>query len=248
MNRLQKKCLFTTAGFHLLLVVVLLVGPGFFTSQPKVNGEPATSSTIIILPAPTPTPERPVAVPAVNPPVQNRNSQPDKPTNTPRIIPSLDPVVRIPTNPGHININHSPVATPDHSADDQDQRALAIKTAIDNLKKHFTTGTDVSVPDSGETFDPNYLAVVKAKYATAWNPAGDTAGDDANTKVSVTIGRDGTVISSRILNPSGDASVDASVQQVLSHVKFVAPFPDGAKEKQHSFIINFNLKSKRLLG
>jgi TonB family protein len=101
-------------------------------------------------------------------------------------------------------------------------------------------------PNTGEAFDSGYAAVVKERYSTAWTPASDTASDDANTKVSVTIGSDGTVIASRILNPSGDARVDASVQRTLDRVKFVAPFPDGAKEKQRTFIINFNLKAKRL--
>ena len=35
MNRLQKKCLIVTTGFHLLLIVILLVGPGFFSAKPK---------------------------------------------------------------------------------------------------------------------------------------------------------------------------------------------------------------------
>jgi len=246
MNRLHKKCLITTAGFHLLLVVILLAGPGFFTSKSKVNREPEASSTIIILPAPPSSPEQPVAALPVNPSIPNRNSQPIRLSSPPRITPSMDPVVRIPHNVDHIN--HTPAATPDNSADGQRQRADAIQRAIDDLKKHFTTGTDVVVPNAGETFDSDYAAVVKERYATAWNPASDTASDDAIAKVSVTIGRDGAVISSRILNPSGDASVDRSVQRTLDRVTFVAPFPDGAKEKERTFIINFNLKAKRMLG
>src|SRR5476649_2099687 len=37
MNRLQKKCVIATAGFHLLLLVILFVGPAFFNSKPKVD-------------------------------------------------------------------------------------------------------------------------------------------------------------------------------------------------------------------
>ena len=246
MNRLQKKCLITTAGFHLLLVVILLVGPGFFNSKSKVNREPEASSTIIILPAPTLSPEQPVAALPVNSSIPNRNSQPTKFSNPLRITPSMDLVVRIPHNVDHVN--HTPAATPDNSADEQRQRANAIQKAIDDLKKRFTAGTDVVVPNAGETFDSDYAAVVKERYATDWNPPDDTASDDAIAKVSVTISRDGAVISSRILNPSGDASVDRSVQRTLDRVNFVSPFPDGAKEKERTFIINFNLKAKRLLG
>ena len=37
MNRLQKKCAIATAGFHLLLLVILIVGPGFFAPKPKAD-------------------------------------------------------------------------------------------------------------------------------------------------------------------------------------------------------------------
>src|SRR5476651_1861537 len=37
MNRLQKKCVIATAGFNLLLLVILFVGPAFFNSKPKVD-------------------------------------------------------------------------------------------------------------------------------------------------------------------------------------------------------------------
>ena len=37
MNRLQKKCVIATAGIHLLLMVILFVGPAFFYSKPKAD-------------------------------------------------------------------------------------------------------------------------------------------------------------------------------------------------------------------
>jgi len=37
MNRLQKKCVMATAGVHLLLLVILFVGPAFFYSRPKAD-------------------------------------------------------------------------------------------------------------------------------------------------------------------------------------------------------------------
>jgi len=37
MNRLQKKCVIGTAGIHLLLLVILFVGPAFFYSKPKAD-------------------------------------------------------------------------------------------------------------------------------------------------------------------------------------------------------------------
>ena len=37
MNRLQKKCVLVTAGIHLLLLTILVVGPAFFSPRPKAD-------------------------------------------------------------------------------------------------------------------------------------------------------------------------------------------------------------------
>jgi TonB family protein len=242
MNRLQKKCLVTTAGFHLLLMVILLVGPGFFAAKTRPVETSGDFAPITLLPAPGLATSEPNSY---TPPLSRPNQNQDNPSpNLHRVTPNLNLVVR--PNPHTGRNNHSPAAGDLRNL--HDQRTDAIRNAIEDLKNHFTTGTDVVSPVSGEAVDPGYIAVVKEKYSTAWLPPDDTASDAANTKVSVTIGSDGTVISSRILNPSGDVHVDGSVQRTLDRVIFVAPFPDGAKEKQRTFIINFNLKAKRQLG
>ena len=41
--------------------------------------------------------------------------------------------------------------------------------------------------------------------------------------------------------------MDASVQKTLDRVTFIAPFPEGTTEKERTYIINFNLKVKRML-
>ena len=91
----------------------------------------------------------------------------------------------------------------------------------------------------------NYAQVVKSVYEQAWTPPDDTASDDANIKVRVTIASDGTVVSAQVLDTSGDASVDRSVQNTLDRVQFIAPFPSGSTDKERTYLINFNLKSKR---
>ncbi len=37
MNRLQKKCVIGTVGIHLLLFLILIVGPAFYNPQPKAD-------------------------------------------------------------------------------------------------------------------------------------------------------------------------------------------------------------------
>ena len=37
MNRLQKKCFIASAGMHLLLVLILIIGPAFLSSKSKIE-------------------------------------------------------------------------------------------------------------------------------------------------------------------------------------------------------------------
>jgi TonB family protein len=116
------------------------------------------------------------------------------------------------------------------------------------LKKNFTPGTVVDMPgNSGGAAYASYRDAIATIYYEAWTPPGATDNEEANTRVSVTIANDGTVISARIVTPSGDAKVDASIQRTLERVTFIAPFPKGAVEKERTYIINFNLKAKRML-
>jgi TonB family protein len=70
---------------------------------------------------------------------------------------------------------------------------------------------------------------------------------NVTVRVSVTIARDGSVVSTRILEQSGDAAVDTSVEMTLDRVKFVAPLPDSEKENQRTVNLVFDVKAK-LLG
>ena len=288
MNRLQKKCLITTAGFH-LLVVTLVCCSGFFTFTRKPKPDDTQPVTVIPAnlidaelssgvkgaqpPPPTaPTPPQPVQQPTPPQPkppepkpepVKQPDPVPVKPQKlTPDDLKPVDPTPKpvkpVPEKP-KINLTmvtrSVPKVTDTREADAQREaakeakrRATAIARALKDINSHVSTDTKIDMPGNGVVSYANYDSVVKSIYTQAWTPPDDTASDDANTKVAVTIASDGTVISAHILNPSGDARVDASVQRTLDRVKFVAPFPDGAKEKERTFKINFNLKAKRMLG
>ncbi len=293
MNRLQKKCLIATAGFHLLLVLVILFGAAFFTSHEK----PDETTLLTVIPAnlidaafnsgvkavqpPAPTPPQPVQPPQPPQPKPEPVKQPDpepaKPSPTlvervkeiftpdpPKLPPDeLTPKETAKPKPHIVKVElktvvHTvPKVTDTSDADAREaakeakaakRRAAAIANAARAIEKNASSATTVEMPGTGSVSYANYASVVKSVYERAWTPPDDTSSDDAIIKVSVTIGNDGTVISSRILDASGDARVDGSVQRTLDRVNFVAPFPDGAKEKERTFIINFNLKAKRMLG
>jgi TonB family protein len=289
MNRLQKKCLIATAGFHLLLVLVILFGAAFFTSHEK----PDETTLLTVIPAnlidaafnsgvkavqpPAPTPPQPVQPPQPPQPKPEPVRQPDpepvKPAPTlvervkeiftpdpPKLVPVDNPEPAPKPKPHVVKVDLKPVvhtvpkvtdtsdADAREAAKEAKRRARAIAKAAQAIKENATSATTIEMPGTGSVSYANYASVVKSIYEQAWTPPDDTSSDDANTKVSVTIGSDGTVISSHILDASGDTRVDGSVQRTLDRVTFVAPFPDGAKEKQRTFIINFNLKAKRMLG
>lgn len=73
MNRLQKKCIISTAGMHLLLLTILIFGPAFFNRQPKPD-----NTVLTVIPAN-------LVDSALNTGV--RDAQAPAPTPTPTVIP-----------------------------------------------------------------------------------------------------------------------------------------------------------------
>lgn len=307
MNRLQKKCLIATVGFHLLLVLTLLFGSAFFNRRadtpddtqvlevipptileaalnsgvknapaPAPQPTPAPQVKIVQPPAPLPkpqpqpqpqpAPEPPPPKPVATPPTPTPKPEPARqPTPEPKVAQSPEPAPKPapkPTpKPHEIKVNLNQVtrnapsvaearaAAAARAQERQRQARLkAIAAAATAIEKNASSSTEVEMPGDGSVSFANYASVVRTVYERAWIPPNDTASDDANIKVRVTINSDGKVTASRILDRSGDSRVDASVQRTLDRVDFVAPFPPGAKEKEKTFIINFNLKAKRMLG
>jgi len=267
MNRLQKKCVIATAGFHLLLLVILFVGPAFFNSKPKVDdsqvldvipanlidaafnsgvkgAQPPAPTPTVTPPQPQPTPPAPKIVepaPAPQPTITERLEKfftPEivKPAPTEiqphKIQPNLTQVTRVESK------NSATVKPKDNSQ--------AAKNLAEELRSQLSPATQVDAPGESSSAYANYASAVKSIYDQAWTLPDSVANDDENVRVSVTIASDGTVISSRIITPSGDASVDNSVQRTLDRVTFVAPFPEGVTDKERTYIINFNPQLKRL--
>jgi TonB family protein len=291
MNRLEQKCLVASGGFHLLLVVILLVGPAFLSSKSKVDNSPildvipgklidaafsnpgSPSAKPLepaprVIPAPqvaqpAPVPEPPKVRAPEPPPKPVEEAKPAKPDPTsletsdehkhkmPEV--SLTPVTRKPDTG-----KPAKPATTTSTADNEERRmadarrraAALIGATAESVRNDVAPGTTIGASGSngsGEAY-ASYDQVVKSIYWHAWTPPDDTASDAAITLATVIIESDGTVLSARIITPSGDASVDKSVQRTLEHVTFVAKFPEGAKDKQRTYKIKFDLKAKRLTG
>ena len=107
MNRLQKKCVIATVGFHLLLLTILIVGPAFYNPKPKVDEthvldmispnliDAAFNSGVrdaappapapVVAPTPQPPAPAPLVRPAPQPPAPTRVETPSKPSLEDRV-------------------------------------------------------------------------------------------------------------------------------------------------------------------
>jgi TonB family protein len=252
-----------TVGIHLLLLVILLVGPAFFQSRPK----PDDSQVLDIIPAnlidapftsgvrnaqppapaPVVTPPQPQPTPPAPPPVE------PSPTLTERLekIFKSEPPKPAPekVQPHKIQVNTQRVTrtASKNVPDDSTKRAQALRKAIQNLKKNLSPGTTIDMPGNSSAAYANYADAVKSVYDQAWTLPNAIANDNEIVKVSVTIASDGTVISARIIDSSGDAALDESVQKTLERVTFIAPFPEGTTDKQRTYTISFNPQIKQML-
>ena len=125
-----------------------------------------------------------------------------------------------------------------------------LNSAFESLSKNLSSGTTVEPLGPGGEAYADYGQVVKSYYDQAWIDPEDVSADAATVKVKIVIRRDGTVIADPITHRSGVPALDKSVQNALDRVRLrsLPPFPEGAKESQRTYIINFNLKAKRLVG
>jgi len=271
MNRLQKKCLFATAGFHLLLLVILFVGPAFFNSTPKTDDSPVLDmipsttidaafnsgvkgatppppTPIVTPPPPQPTPNPPEPQPIVKPapapvPQQTLVQRIEKIFTPEPVKPAPKPVENTPK----VNLNLVTRTAPKTSTQTKPkENSQAAKIAAQSLRTRLSQATAVDMPGDSSVAYANYASAVKSKYDAAWILPDSVANDDENVKVTVTIASDGTVISSSIVTASGDMSLDTSVRRTLDRVAFIAPFPEGSTDKQRTYTINFNPQLKRL--
>jgi colicin import membrane protein len=133
---------------------------------------------------------------------------------------------------------------------DAQRRAAQVGAAVQALREELSSSTSVDLlgPGSGGIPYANFKQAILSAYYNAWQPPAGIANENATAKAIVIIDRDGTVISARITEPSGEPAMDASVQRTLERVKFIAPLPDGAKESQRTVSIIFDLKAKKGVG
>jgi TonB family protein len=234
------------------------------------GGRPDAKSAPATFEKPQPAPVTPVAKPAPVPPEKAQPPDPPKEISTPKEPDySLEPSKE--RKPKKLAIVTTPITRPRDAAADakaearaeaqaqeearleRDRRrriAAAFGNAANSLQENLsgTTTVEWKGPGGGGVPYANFLQAVKTVYQRAWVVPDGITDDNATVTASVTIARDGTVVSSRITRSSGNAAVDRSVQVTLDRVKWAAPLPDAAPENQRTVSINFNVAAKRGLG
>lgn len=284
MNRLQKKCVIGTAGIHLLLLLILIVGPAFFNRQPKNEDttvldvipanlvDAAINSGVQNAQPPPPTPPTPITPqdlrppPPIQPPPKAVEPPPTPaltPTPSllekfekmfapkpppPTVTPDLKPVEK-PAKQHQDNIqvnlnkvNRTDVKNSTHAQPDNSQNRRVLNNVLKNLSHSLSSSTKIDMPGNATAAYANYATVVRSVYEQALRPniPDQVANNSEYTKVTITVANDGTVLSAHIISPSGDSAWDNAVQRTLDQVPTIAPFPDGATEKERNYTLSFN--------
>jgi len=218
-------------------------------------------------PEPLPLPPQPQVAPLIPQPQPEIVTKPEPVKEIKTVKPdpaSLDPAPD--SKPRKPQVSIKPVTRPrppptkqsSSSASQSEAQARAaakqwsekFNSAVRSLREGLSSSTTVEMPGpggGGPTY-ANFLQAVKSKYVEAWLVPEGVEDDEATATATVTIARDGTVLSARILRLSGNSLVDQSVDMVLRRVKVATPLPDDAKEDQRTVTIKFNVRAKRLLG
>ena len=268
MSRLLKKCLFLSIGLHILLAAALLICTAFFVVKPEkimptlsmiapdvldnlLNPRPVSTPRKnpnppvrrIVTPAPprkvTPTPPRkvtPTPPRKVTPKKQSPSLKPTKSKVTPK--PKRN-TIKIAQNTqtskgatGRPKKNTHPKAPP--------VSAKQLNT-IKSMRNQLSAAINVNVAGANAAAFTSYANFVVGVYRRTWEPLIPSGlARSRIAKVSVTIRRDGRVLSKRIIRKTGDAALDRSVQRALDRVKTIGKsFPLGSKDSQRTFTLDF---------
>jgi protein TonB len=128
-------------------------------------------------------------------------------------------------------------------------RAGAISDALKSVQGGLSKGgTSYDIPGPGGAAYASYDLYLKKLYETAWVPPQAGRGNEPAVEVEIVIARDGTVLSHRVVKPSGRRELDSSVNTVLRRVTKARPLPEGSTDAKRTFRINFNLTETPSVG
>src|SRR5690349_15751352 len=105
--------------------------------------------------------------------------------------------------------------------------------------------THLPIIDSIES-NAGFAKLTKSVYENAWRVPKEFTNQKATATVTITVARDGTVLSRRIMKRSGVPAFDKSVEKATARVKTIGrPFPAGDLQTRRTFNVAFNLGDRR---
>jgi TonB family protein len=277
MNRLHKKCFIASAGTHLLLALILFIGPAFLSAKNTKSEDMQLldfipTRTVDALVAPNsggaPVHRQQQQQPAAQSlPVQESKPPPVQKAQEPQVIDKKEaesfevkpqkprlPQVDTTLKTRRSTNKEKPAEKSDNkereAADNRRKTAALIARATANLDKGLSASTSIRIGDGdGGGSGPAYANFLQVVKSvyTRMWSVPDGASDGAVISVSVTIARNGDVVRSSITRRSGDAIADASVEILLDRVQHVAPLPEDSKEDQRTVNIDFSVKAAKRL-
>ena len=268
MSRLLKKCIFLSIGLHILLAAVLLICTAFFVAKPdKIRPTLSMIAPDVLdnllnpqrVTTPKPTPQPPVRrIVTPTPPRKVTPTPPRKVTPTPprkvtpkKQSPELKPTKsKVTPKPKRKTIKIARNTQTSEGATVRPKKNTHPKTpsvsakqlnTIKSMRSQLSAAINVNVAGANAVAFTSYANLVVGVYRRAWEPLiPSELARSRIAKVSVTIRRDGRVLSARIVSRTGDAALDRSVQRALDRVSRIGkPFPSGSKDTQRSFTLDF---------
>jgi outer membrane biosynthesis protein TonB len=247
-RRLQKKCFIASAGTHLLLMLILFVGPAFLSQKSKLDDiQPLTFIPDNLIPASASgggnpraatRPPPPAPVTPISPPEQRQQQgDPPKPVepkqkkSEPESLEINDHKPRLPVVSTKVvsrNSDKPKKQTQTATTDTRERefadarlRADAFNKAARSLGNNASSATIIDQdfgPGGGGPTYASYASWVQTVYLGAWVPPDSTDSTAAIARASITIASDGSVVSYRLVGKSGDRDVDDSIQRTLERV------------------------------
>lgn len=236
---------------------------GGVTPAPPATPPPAASREPVVTPPPPPPqppapkpetrgepPRKPEPRAAPQPPPEPVRTSPtgEKPEPPPRrkIEVNLNPVVRPSTAPSQERAREEAEARARAEAERLAQvRRSQLARVADTLSRKLSSSTTVTVPGTGGATYASYTSFVDLVYRQAWAPLKPREISERSLTVvaRVVIARNGDVILSEIKRRSGNEAMDRSVRAALDRVRTIGrPFPEGARDEQREFEIEFHLE------
>ncbi|MBC8326633.1 MAG: TonB family protein [Verrucomicrobia subdivision 3 bacterium] len=206
------------------------------TRHPEVTPPRPPVKPVIQPPKPRPNPPKPQPkTPKVKPKPRPKNPNPNKPKPPNSAKKPKDIKVNIHNTQKHTN-HTRPKPRPVNPVINSKDVNNALK-GLSNLSAKIK----VQVSGSNRAAFATYAQHVVAVYRRAWQPLiPKNLARIRIAEVSVTIDRNGRVISARIVRRTGDAALDKSVQRALDKVKSVGKsFPSGSRDAKRTFILDF---------